>query len=264
MSEDWRNAIAKQWAARHEQTQKLAGELAALEAPAPTPPTPAQVWEKAHKLVELRGAGAAVAALEQVVSLEPNHAGANFILGRHYLQTDDPRGVAFIETAIAGDPTLAQTGYNLLYTHFNRTGQRDKLRPLEHRFDEFQKLNVLAQQERGRITAADTFIAHELTARQIAGLREVFSAEPEIGSAAVARKSVRHFPNSSCFAIALRIKTAWWKPRGSGANRKLVQRVVKQVRLPGRFLAFVGEKNLRGLGRKVSAAPGAAIYEREK
>ena len=264
MSDDWRKTIAKQWAARHEQAQKLAGELAALETPAAMPPSAAQIWEKARKLVELHGDGAAVATLEQVVSLEPKHAGANFILGRHYLQTDDPRGVAFIETAITGDLALAQTGYNLLYAHFNRTGQRDKLRPLEHRFDEFQKLNVLAQGERVRVTAADTFIAHELSAQQIAELRKVFSAEPEIGSAAVARKLVQHFPNSPCFAIGLKIKTAWWKPRGSGASQKLVQRVLKQVRLPGRFLVFVGEKNLRGLGAKVFGVPGAVVYERER
>lgn len=264
MSDDWRKTIAKQWAARHEQAQKLAGELAALETPAAMPPSAAQIWEKARKLVELHGDGAAVATLEQVVSLEPKHAGANFILGRHYLQTDDPRGVAFIETAITGDLALAQTGYNLLYAHFNRTGQRDKLRPLEHRFDEFQKLNVLAQGERVRVTAADTFIAHELSAQQIAELRKVFSAEPEIGSAAVARKLVQHFPNSPCFAIGLKIKTAWWKPRGSGASQKLVQRVLKQVRLPGRFLVFVGEKNLRELGAKVFGVPGAVVYERER
>jgi len=130
----------------------------------------------------------------------------------------------------------------LLYAHFNRTGQRDKLRPLENRFDEFQKLNVLAQQERARIIAADTFIAHELTAEQIAGLRKIFSTEPDIGAAAVARKKVQHFPNSPCFAVGLKIKVAWWKPRGSAVNRKLVHRVLKQVRLPGHFLVFVGEK----------------------
>jgi hypothetical protein len=264
MSDDWQKAVAKQWTARHEQTQKLAGELAALETPANAPPSAAKVWEKARKLVDLHGDAAAVATLEQVVSLEPKHAGANFVLGRHYLHTDDPRGVDFIETAIATDPALAQTGCNLLYAHFNRTGQRDKLRPLEHRFDDLQKLNVLAQKERAQIRAGDTFIPHELTAEQIAELRKIFSAETAIGSAAVARKQLEYFPTNPCFAIGLKIKVAWWKRRSQKENQKLVNRVLKQVRLPGYFLVFVGEKNLKGLATKIFDVPGAVVYEREK
>jgi Zn-dependent protease with chaperone function len=264
MSADWQKSVAKQWQTRYEQSQRLANELAALETPAGAPPTAAQIWAKAQKLVELHGDDAAVATLEQIISLEPKHAGANFVLGRHFLQADDARGVDFIETAIAADPALAQNGCNLLYAHFNRTGQRDKLRPLEHRFDEFQKMSVLAQQERVNIRAADTFITHGLTEAEIAELRKVFGAEPEIGTAAVARKKVQYFTSNPCFAIALKVKVPWWKPRSSAASKQLVHRVLKQVRLPGRFLVFTSEKNLRGLGTKVFAVPGAVIYEREK
>jgi len=263
MSEEWQKLIAPKWKARHKNAQKIAGELAGLELPSDSPPTAAQIWDRARKLAELHGDAAAVPALEQVIALEPRHAAANFILGRYHLQKDDPRGVEFIETAIAADPALAQTGCNLLYAHFNRTGQSDKLRPLEHRFDEFQKQNVLARQERARMTAADTFLAHELTEPQIADLRKIFSSEPDIGAAAVARKKVEHLPNSPCFAIALRIKVSWWKPRGQKANGELVHRVLKQVRLPGHFLVFVSEKNLKALGAKVFAVPGAVVYQRQ-
>jgi len=262
MSEEWRKFIAPKWAAQYEHAKKIANELAGLEKPSDAPRSAAQIWEKAQKLVELHGDAAAVPALEQVIALEPGHAAANFILGRYHLQKDDPRGVAFVETAITSDPALTPNGCNLLYAHFNRTGQHDKLRPLENRVDEFQKLTVLARQERARILAVDTFIAHELTGQQIADLRKIFSSEPDICSAAVVRKRLAHFPNSPCFAIGLKIKVAWWKPRGRGANKELVRRVFKQVRLPGHFLVFVNEKNLKALGVKVFAAPDAVIYQR--
>jgi Zn-dependent protease with chaperone function len=262
MSEDWKKAIAPQWKTRNEQARKIAGELADLEKPTDTPRTAAQIWEKAKKIVELHGDGAAVTALEQVIAHEPRHAAANFILGRHYLQTDDSRGVDFMETAMAADPALAQNGCHLLHAHFNRTGQRDKLRPLENRFDEFQKVNVLAQQERAAISAADTFIAHALTEQQIGELQKIFGSEADIGSVAVARKQLQHLPNSPCFAIGLKVKVAWWKARGEAANKKLVQRILKQVRLPGHFVVFVSEKNLKALGKKVFAVPGSIIYER--
>ena len=262
MSREWQKAVAPQWKKRHEHQQKIAGELSSLENPADTPPNVAQIWEKVIKVVELKGDSAAVAMLEQLLALEPKHAGANFILGRHYLHTDDPRGVNFIETAIASDPAMAQGGCHLLHAYFNRTGQHDKLRPLENRFDEFQKLNARAQQERARITAADTFISHELVEAQIADLRNIFSSEQEIASAAVARKKLELFPNNPCYVIALRIDSSWWKPRGSDTNRQLVHRVLKQVRLPGHFLVFIDKKKLRGLGEKIFNTPGSVIYQR--
>jgi Zn-dependent protease with chaperone function len=264
MSENWQKHIASQWKTRHEHAQKISGELAGLDKPGITPPTPDQLWQKAKKIIDLHGDTAAVALLEQVVALEPKHAGANFILGRHYLHTDDSRGIGFIETAITSDPMMTQNGCNLLHAYYNRTGQRDKLRPLENRFDEFQKENAVALRERARVIAADTFIPHELTEEQIASLQKIFGAEPTIGSAAVARKKVQHFPGSPCFVIGLRIKVPWWKLQGSNANNRLVHRVLKQVRLPGNFLVFADAKSLRALGAKVFAVPHSTIYQRPK
>jgi len=148
MSEEWRKWIAPQWAARHQQAQTLANELAVLEKPAEAPPTAAQVWEKARRLVDLQGAGSAVSALKTVLELEPKHPGANFVLGRHYLQTDDPQGVPLIETAIAADPMLTREGCGLLHAHFNRTGQEDRLRRVQDSLELFQKKLLVAQQER--------------------------------------------------------------------------------------------------------------------
>jgi Zn-dependent protease with chaperone function len=262
MSDEWQKQFAAQWKKRHEHTQKVSGELAALEKIGEAPPTAAEIWKKAQKIVELHGDAAAVATLEQIVAIDPKHAGANFILGRHYLHTDDSRGESFIETAIASDPSLTKSGCHLLHDYYNRTGQRDKLRPLENRFDESQKLDVLAQQERARISSTDTFIPHELTEQQIAALQKIFSSEPDIGSVAVARKKLQYYPNKPCFAVGLKIKVSWWKVRGRNANNQLVHRVLKQVRLPGHTLVFVGEKNLGKLGKKVFAVPCSIIYKR--
>ena len=52
--------------------------------------------------------------------------------------------------------------------------------------------------------------------------------------------------------------------KSRAAALELVHRVLKQVRLPGHFLVFVSERNLKALGSKVFAAPGAVIYQRER
>lgn len=264
MSDGWKQTIAASWKQRHDKARKLAVELARLDSPREIPPTAAEAWDRASKIVELYGDAAAVTALQSVLALDPGHAGAHFILGRHFLKTDDPRGVEHLQSAISADPLLTQTACNLMYAHFKRTGQRDKLRPLENRFDDFQKLNALAKQERARLNAADTFRLHQLTESQISEAQKVFATEPDISRVAIAQKQVQHFPKNPCFGVPVEVKVAWWKARSSTANKQLVQRVVKKLKLPGNFIVFVVEKNLRTLGSKVFAVPGSVIYRRTK
>ncbi len=104
---------------------------------------------------------------------------------------------------------MTGTGCNLLYTHFRRTGQRDKLRPLEHRVDEFKKLNALARQERALISTKDSFLPPALTPQQMTDLCKVFSGEPVIGSAAVVQKRLVHFSANPYFVVGLKIKVPW-------------------------------------------------------
>ncbi len=262
MSDEWRRSISYQWAVLHERRRKLAGELAALEQPAAVPPDPELLWDKARKLMELHGDDAALPVLDQALALDPKHAGANFHRGRLHLKQDDPRGIEFVEAAMVSDPALTGDGCNLLYRFFTRTGWRDQLRPLEHRVDRFREEAALAQRERAQISANDTFIAHELKEPVLADLRKTLAAEPDLGSVAVARKQVQHFPKHPCFAVGLRVKVSWWKPRSSAANQKLVHRLVGRLKLPGHFLVFADEQGLKPLGKKVFAAPGAVVYER--
>jgi Zn-dependent protease with chaperone function len=259
LSQEWHDAIRAQWQERHAQARKLAEELAA-STPADAPPGAKQLWEKALKLVNLHGDDAALPVLQQVLALEPQHAGANFILGRLHLKTDDAQGIGLIENALRADPFLTEDGCGLLYAHFNRTGQRDRLRPLEHRVDQFREATALAQQERNQITAKDTFLSPELAPDQLAILKTILATEKDIASAAVARKQVQHFPQKPYRTLALKLDVPWWKLRRRSSNQKLVGRLVAQLKLADPYLVFVGESNLKALGQKVYAVPGSIIY----
>ena len=76
------------------------------------------------------------------------------------------------------------------------------------------------------------------------------------------QKRLVHFSANPYFIIGLKIKVSWWKVRGRGANKELVQRLLKQVHLPGQFTLFVQEKSLKALGVKVFQTPGAFLYRR--
>jgi hypothetical protein len=262
ISEAWREAISSHWAERHGQTQLLSAELAKLDQPASTPRSVDELWAKASTLLGLNDAASAAPVLDEVLAMNPKHVAANFARGRLWLEQEDPRGIACIESALETDPMLTPDGLGLMHSHFVRTGQRDRLRPLEDRIDRFQEQAVLGERERANISMRDTFMAHELTPEQVAGVQAIFQNEPDIGAAAIVRKQVQHFPQSPAFVVALRIKVPWWKPRSTSADQKLVNRVVEKMELPGYSLVIVAEQNLKRVAKKIFTLPGAVVHTR--
>lgn len=263
LSHDWKSSIAPQWSARYEHAQQLTGELAALEK-TEAAANPEILWEKAKKIIQLHNDEKALPIVEQLLALTPNHVAANFVCGRHKLAQDDPAGVPLIEYAMDSDVELSEDGCNLLYGYFHRTGLQEKIPELRARMEKFQEVTALAGKERNDVKAMDTFIPHELNPMQIEGLRQIAAAEPDIKTVCVARKQVNYLKNSPCYVISLTVKTPWWKLRWSSANEKMIDRVLTKIKLSGYFLVFVNEKNLRSLGTKIAAVPGATVYERPK
>ena len=92
--------------------------------------------------------------------------------------------------------------------------------------------------------------------------RAILAGEGEIGSAAVARKEVIHFPQTPCYVIALKLRQSYWRLPGSTSDQQLVNRITNRIQLPGNFLVFVATDNLKALGNKIFAVPGAVVYER--
>ena len=158
------------------------------------------------------------------------------------------------------DEMLVLDGVNLLYAHYSRTGQQHRLRELETRADAHQELMNKVHAERNRITAADTFLPPDLKPEDGAKVREARAGEPEIVSAEIARKAVEHLPKLPVFVVCLRLDVSFWSFRSSVANQQLVQRLLEKLTLPGSFLVFVADGELKPLGKKISAVPGSMLY----
>jgi Zn-dependent protease with chaperone function len=264
LSNRWRKDITEGWKKRHAEAKKLIEKLGArpeaIATAIPSNATVAQLWEKAETLFNLEGDAAALPLVEQILLREPEHAVANFIRGRHLLSTDDPSGIAYLERAMTSDETLVLDGVNLIYGHYSRTGQKHKLRELETRADAHQELVNKANAERNRVTAADTFLPPDLKPEEEAKIREICADEFEIVSAEIARKEVTHLPKLPLFIVCLRLDVPFLSFRSSTANQKLVGRMVEKIKLPGNFLVFIAQGELKPLGKKISAVPGSVIY----
>ena len=262
IAEDWRKMVEPAWKEQHERTQKLTAELGqAEEAKAETAEA---LWKRADLILQRDGDEPAQPLTLRVLELDAQHAAANFVRGRFLLSQEDAAGVAFLERAMAEDPLVTDAGCELLYGYYERNGVRDKLKEIERRVDAHQEIMNRAQAERAGATVRDIYLPSELTDEERAKVAETVRAFPEVAAVHVVRKRVELFPKRPLYIVGITVKVAWWKPRSSAANQKLVNQLVEKLALPGQFLVFVAESQLKRLGKCLAKVTGSEVYRRPK
>jgi hypothetical protein len=103
-----------------------------------------------------------------------------------------------------------------------------------------------------------------LTGEELAKLRDIFAAEPDVILVEAARKWVRIFPQSPFYVFSVRIHVPWWKPRSASTNQQLVNRLAPKIAVHGDCQIFVADKSLKSLSESLAAVPGAEIYRQGK
>jgi Zn-dependent protease with chaperone function len=263
LAEDWRKLVAPGWKQQHEKSQKLARELAEVEQGGDNESVEV-LWKRVDLILQRDGDEPAQPLVVRVLLQDEQHATANFVRGRFLLSQEAAEGVTHLERAMAQDAFLTDAGCQLLYGYYTRNGQREKLKEIERRVDAHQEIMQHAQLERATATTNDSFLPSELTAPERAKIVETLRMYPEIAAVHIVRKRVLHFPKHPLYVVGLTVKVPWWKPRSTVANQKLVNTVVAKLEMPGQFLAFVAEQQLKALGRCLAKVPDSEVYRRPK
>jgi hypothetical protein len=262
LTENWMKLVGPAWKHRYQTAQKLATQLAEVEASGEE--TIEALWKRVDIILQRDGDEAAQALIVRVLEQNREHVAANFVRGRFLLAQENAEGVAHLELAMTEDEYSTGVCCELLYAFYARNGRREKLQEIERRVDAHQIEVSKAQAERAGATTRDTFLPSELTAEQQEKIVALMRTLPEIATVHVARKRVVHFPQRALYIVALKVKVAWWKPRSLAANQKLVNTLVGKLEMPGQFLVFIAEQQLKGLGKCVAKVSGSEVYRRAK
>lgn len=256
----WRKDSAENWRARHSRAAALNDRLAGIDSGRSSETDPAVLWERAGVLMNLDGDAAAAPVLRQLTALRPDHAGANFCLGRHLLAENDPAGEAHLERAMATDEDSVPGACELLLIHYRRLGQTERIRETQARLDRHEAAVAASHTERLNVTASDTFIPHTLTPAELCTLRAVLAADPMLASADLAQKEMRHFPKQRLFVLCLRTRRAWYQLPNSDMNQAAVARLLPKIRLPGRQLVIAPHGGFRTLAALIARVPSARVF----
>lgn len=259
----WRRAVEDGWRAKHHADARAQSRLTELEAQAAAGPLALEeAAERADLALTLLGEEAAIEPLRAVLLLEPDHAAANYALGEILLGRHDEGGIPHIERAVTRDPSARAQGYQRIWAFYEAEGRTVEATEYRRRAWQQGDLLELAASERQDVTNRDRFIPHELSEARLAPIRDLVVAAQDIGEAYFVRKDVTHMPEVPLYVLGVKMKLPWYRYRSHTKEQALVERLVREVPVPGQWFVIALNEHTAKLRKKMRKVPGAQLVRR--
>lgn len=257
----WAEGVAANWRQRHEYARGARQRLAELdEKSARGPLAIEETWERACLAAEFREREEGLALAREVLAAQPDHAAANFSVGRKMIEDGDEGGIALVERAMA-DPELVLPGCEVLSDHFARTGRAEKAEEYQRRARAFYESVEEARQERAGLEPNAEFEPHALPPEAVEELRERLALYPSVREAYLARKRLRQFTDSPLYVLGLVTKHPLLTRDRAAADRELLQQL-STMPLPGEAFFVLLDGSREVMKRNLAATPDSLIYRR--
>src|SRR5688572_926563 len=262
---EWQRNAARWWQDRHERERGEENELAELEQRRETLDD-AELWELARLCDARRGADVAEPHLRELLRRIPRHAAAAYTLGYNLLDRDDPEGVGLIETAIDRDRAATAPGSRVIASFLHRQGHADEAERYEARAAKAEAAQAEAQHERESVYKQDSFLPHALEPADLSALTTELAKHRRVKRAWLARKGLKHNPDSPVFVLGID-KGFDWRAylRSNGfsvakaAPDPLVDELASTLPFPGEAFVVPLHAENAWLKKKLKKVPGAGV-----
>ncbi|HWC73624.1 MAG TPA: M48 family metalloprotease [Gemmatimonadales bacterium] len=260
VEQSWRDFVAQGWRRKHEADQKTQQRLAELTSKALAGPiTVSEASERAQLTLQLHGPEAAVDALREVLTRDPDHAAANFTLGEILLERDDAAGVDHIERAMRRDAHAIAAGLERLWLYHESAGHVADAAEYRRRWWERIDLLRRAAPERQDVRREDRLLPHGLPDSEIERIRAVLAGLKDVVEAFIVTKEVNLLPDEPFYVLGV---VHWWSERGTdnqAEEQVLVERVAQATALRGDWLVIALNRQRQWLREKMAGVPGSQL-----
>ncbi len=200
----WKKENADEWKDNYDLSQNQLSRLNSLNAKAKHLLTIEERIKQASILWSLQDKQAALPMFKAIVADAPNHTIARYWLGFLLMDqhnTDD--GVSHLHYVLEHDPSLLISACRRLYSFYLEQNQPALAETYKQRWQDHEKVWLIAQDERMKFDDTVQFAPHDLPALEIAQLVEHLSGHPEIKAVYLARKVVERFPEHPYYVMLI-------------------------------------------------------------
>jgi len=258
----WSGEVSNDWGARHRQLTNCRARCAELlDADRNGTLEPEGTWELASALREL--GEDATPYLRRIVEATPDHAPAQFLLGRSLLAENDPAGVEHIRAAMKLEVGAVEQGAALLRQYYRDRGDHEQAEVAQWDGYNHAKLMREAAEERNSFKEADKLVPPNLSEEDVAHIRQIGDKFPEIEAIWVARKQTVHLEERPMLVVVVAHRN-WRRNAWVNQFRALAQKVLESVSLSITCDIFLMslESQTRWAKRKMDKVQGARLYHR--
>ncbi|MCS6861080.1 MAG: M48 family metalloprotease [Abditibacteriales bacterium] len=260
----WQKAVQPKWQERHQYAQQARQTLRELEEKAQSQPlTEKEAFTRARLTAEFGDQSAAIPLLQEVLARQPQHAPANYLLGRLLLAQGEAIGIQYLDNAMNADAEAIPHGCELAYQFLMERGQAQEAARYRERALHYFAEVAAARQERSGVNLRDQFEPHNLAPETVQRVREQLARYTEVAAAYLVRKVVRYFPERPYYVLGVVPHHPRWTLNRGAADGRLLQRLVKELESPGETYLIILSGQARQLERTFRPIAGAQIFQRE-
>jgi hypothetical protein len=257
LNEAWVETVLPFWRAEHEKISNRKNALLNYES---IPRQEMQFGDLVNEVLlaaEFRGTTAARKLAEKILERFPDNGVARLLYGRILLQSGDAEGVDHVIAAIGAQPSLEESGAELLLQHFQAIGQEDRAEEYRATLKEAARVRQLTQQERQGLIGAWNFVPHGLDDAVILAIRAQLYELDCVAEVYIARRDVEHLPEFPCWLVLIVKRT----PRFGGAlqNNVVISRVGREVKWPAEVYLKIISGLRESLYAEIRAVPGSEL-----
>ncbi|MGI4865045.1 MAG: M48 family metallopeptidase [Janthinobacterium lividum] len=263
LDSEWTTARTVPWQERHAQLSAQRRRLAELQAQqaAGPPLTDAEAWTLADLTEDHASEAESLPLYRVLFDVGKYEASARFAVGRILASQDDPASLPLLEEAMRLDSDFVRPVLVIQQAYHQRRGDREAARQLSTWQHRHADLTDLVQAERRGCSPQDVFLAHGLSAEELAPVRAVL-ADPasRVVRAWLLRKQVVHMAaEKPYFIVLLRAD----RGPGLSTDEEVMDwsaRVAATIVLPGSALVVPMINSFLWLGKKALPLAGSEIY----
>ncbi|BAZ14776.1 Zn-dependent protease with chaperone function-like protein [Calothrix sp. NIES-4071] len=264
LDEQWKREFGSSWRMLHLKLVYQRQNLTALEAKAYRHTlTPEQALMRAVLTSKFQSIEAAIPLFESLLANEPDHAKANYELGKILLQNYDGRGIDYLNKAIDLDSELVIPSCEILYGFYLRCSQPEQANKYLLLLKQYQQSFKLFKLERQHIKHTDKFLSHNLPPVEALQISEQLSNYLSVSKAYLVRKQIKIFPDKPLYVLGIIRRFV----RGTGANyqpdAELIEQIKAEINLSSQVHVIIFNQTNMKLYKVITRVRDACIVSRK-
>lgn len=255
----WRENLAQTWRQRHIQIGQTRKRLAELEQKLEQQPlTIDEQWERVQAIGAVKEPAATLPVVREILNQQPDHAGANWVLGSVLLEQHDGSGIQYLEKAMQIDSSATGAGCELVHDFYREEGNQEQAEAYRRRAEEYYDAVQRHHEQAMNLSAYDLFEPHGLGASEITELQSQLADIRGLATAYLVRKPVEGAPEP-LYVFGVFASPVWV----SGRSKKDIDALLNELGANlqfGKSAVFVSLDAKPFLKDPIAQIPDAQIY----